>query len=417
MSIYDLPKTKQKKIEKEFFKKVKNIIFIIFLLAISVFIGLNIGQELIKEKPLTTSVVEITPESSKYDGETEQERKVMAAVEKVMPSVVSVIVKKTSSDIYSQYFNIDFFGNFGEIQSEPEEGGSLEQVAAGTGFIVSKDGLIITNKHVVQDKDSFYSILTNEGEEYEVEILSQNPVQDIAILKIKGAEGKTFPALSLGESSSLRLGQTAIAIGNALGMYQNSISVGVISGLERDVLAQNTDGTYENLEDIIQTDAAINSGNSGGPLLNLKGEVIAINTAVYLDGENIGFAVPIDKAKRDLAQVESSGKIAYPFIGVRYITLNEDYAEELELSVDYGAYIVEQEESENPSVVKNSPAEKAGLQEKDIILEVNGIKVEEDNNLAKIVQDYLPGEVVVLKILRGEEEMTIELTFADWSDF
>jgi len=412
MSIYELPKTSQNETDKKFFKKTWNIVFLTFVLAISVFIGLNIGQEVENIKPLT----EATQENS-YIEEPQQEGMVILAVEQSMPSVVSVIVKKYSNDIYEQYLGgglLEIIPNYEITEGEDND---LEQVGAATGFIVSEDGLIITNKHVVEDEEAVYSILTNDGEEYDVEILSQNPAQDIAILKILNAEGVFFQPLKLGDSSSIKLGQTAIAIGNALGMYQNTVSVGVISGLQRDVLAQGNNGAYEKLEDIIQTDAAINSGNSGGPLLNSKGEVIAINTAVSLDGENIGFAIPINKAKKDLEQVQAEGKISYPFIGIRYLTLDKDYSEELGLSVDYGAYIVEQEEGDQPSIVENSPAEKAGLQEKDIILEVDGQQVNKDNNLVTILQNYLPGDTLNLKVLRGENSIDFELVLADWNDF
>jgi len=412
MSIYELPETSQNKTDKKFFKKTWNIIFLTFVLAISVFIGLNIGQGVESIKPLTEAIQE-----NNYIEEPQQEGMVIAAVEQSMPSVVSVIVKKFSNDIYEQYFEGGLLEIIPYYEIKEGEDNVLEQIGAGTGFIVSEEGLVITNKHVVEDEDAVYSILTNDGEEYDVEILSQNPAQDIAILKILNAEGVSFQPLKLGDSSSIKLGQTAIAIGNALGMYQNTVSVGVISGLQRDVLAQGNNGAYEKLEDIIQTDAAINSGNSGGPLLNSKGEVIAINTAVSLDGENIGFAIPINKAKKDLAQVEAEGKISYPFIGIRYLTLDEDYSEELGLSVDYGAYIVEQEEGDEPSVVKNSPAEKVGLQEKDIILEVDGQQVNQDNNLVNILQNYLPGDTLNLKVLRGENNINVELVLADWNDF
>ncbi|MDD3032550.1 MAG: trypsin-like peptidase domain-containing protein [Candidatus Pacebacteria bacterium] len=397
MSIYELPKSK-KNTDKQFFKKTWNVVFLVFIFAISVLVGLYIGQEITREEIPQAEVSLVAQEE--YAGETEQEKMVISVVEKSMPSVVSVIVKKTLSKIYLNYFGED----------------ALEQIGAGTGFIVSEDGLIITNKHVVEDESAVYSILTNSGEEYDVEILSENPVQDIAILKIKNTENEIFQPLILGDSSSIRLGQTAIAIGNALGMYQNSISVGVISGLERDVVAQGNNGELESLQDIIQTDAAINSGNSGGPLLNSKGEVIAINTAVSLDGENIGFAVPINKAKRDLEQVRSEGKISYPFIGIRYLTLNEESSEEFGISVNYGAFIVEEEDG-YVSIVKDSPAEKAGLQAEDIILEVDGQEVTEDNNLVDILQNYYPGDTITLKVLRDGEELMVALTLADWNDF
>jgi len=352
MSIYELPETKKNEQNKDIFKNTWNIILLVFALLISIFLGLNIGKALIlgsqasgnDTKVLQSQSIDVVKDE--YVIQTEQENMVISAVEKSMPSVVSIIIKKTSGVIYDEYLKGDPFENFfknlipdyGELNL-PKDKDALKQIGAGTGFIVSENGLIITNKHVVEDDEAVYSILTNEGEAYDVEILSKNPVQDIAILKIKNTENKNFEALRLGDSSSLKLGQSTIAIGNALGEFQNSVSVGVVSGLQRNVLAQGN-GTFENLEDIIQTDAAINRGNSGGPLLNLRGEVIGINTAVSMGGENIGFAIPINKAKRDLEQVLNQGRIAYPFVGIRYIIIDEEYASDQDLSVNYGALIV-----------------------------------------------------------------------------
>ena len=429
MSIYDLPKTKNNEQNKEIFKNSWNIIFLIFAFLLSIFLGLNIGMAFVSdEKLINTTDSEFLENNgvdlayNEYVMQTEQERTVVSAVEKSMSSVVSVIVKKTSGEIYDEYLKSDpfedFFKNlipdYGELNL-PKDKNALEQVGAGTGFIVSEDGLIITNKHVVEDKTATYTILTNDGEEYAVEILSKNPVQDIAILKIKDAQNKKFETLKLGDSSSLRLGQSVIAIGNALGEFQNSVSVGVVSGLSRNVLAQGN-GTFENLEDIIQTDTAINRGNSGGPLLNLRGEVIGINTAVSQGGENIGFAIPIDRAKRDLKQVLSQGKISYPFVGIKYIILNQENAKEGELPVNYGAYIVKSEGGEDLSIIANSPAEKAGLKEEDVILEVDGKKISENNTLKTIIQDYLPGDTITLKVLRNGNEFSLKITLGEWVD-
>jgi len=429
MSIYELPETKKNEQNKDIFKNTWNIILLVFALLISIFLGLNIGKALIlgsqasgnDTKVLQSQSIDVVKDE--YVIQTEQENMVISAVEKSMPSVVSIIIKKTSGVIYDEYLKGDPFENFfknlipdyGELNL-PKDKDALKQIGAGTGFIVSENGLIITNKHVVEDDEAVYSILTNEGEAYDVEILSKNPVQDIAILKIKNTENKNFEALRLGDSSSLKLGQSTIAIGNALGEFQNSVSVGVVSGLQRNVLAQGN-GTFENLEDIIQTDAAINRGNSGGPLLNLRGEVIGINTAVSMGGENIGFAIPINKAKRDLEQVLNQGRIAYPFVGIRYIIIDEEYASDQDLSVNYGALIVKSKKGETSSVIPNSPAEKAGLREGDIVLELDGQKISKNNTLTKIIQNYFPEDKVTLKFLRNEQEFSTVITLGDWNDF
>ena len=425
MSIYELPETKNNQKQS---KNTLNIIFLFFAFLMSVFLGLNIGKAVFFPQEFsqgnTVEVLEgkgIDVIEDEYILQTEQERVVISAVEKSTSSVVSILVKKTSGEIYDEYlkgdpfkdFFKDLIPNYKELDL-PKDRETLKQIGAGTGFIVSSDGFVITNKHVVEDNSAVYTILTNEGEEFDVEVLAKNPVQDIAILKIKDTD-KVFESLKLGDSSNIKLGQSAIAIGNALGEFQNSVSVGVISGLERSVIAQG-ENMVETLEDIIQTDAAINRGNSGGPLLNLRGEVIGINTAVSMAGENIGFAIPINKAKRDLEQVLTQGKIAYPFIGVRYIIISDDYAKEEDLSVDYGAIVVESQDGE-PSIISNSPADKAGIKVGDIILELDGKKINTDDTLTKIIQNYFPGDQVTLKILRDGAESLVNVTLGDWSDF
>lgn len=429
MSIYELPETKKNEQNKDIFKNTWNILLLVFALLISIFLGLNIGKAFILDSQASDNDANVLQSESinivkdEYIIQTEQENMVISAVEKSMSSVVSIIIKKTSGEIYDEYLKDDPFENFfknlipdyGELNL-PKDKNALKQIGAGTGFIVSENGLIITNKHVIEDDKAVYSILTNEGEAYDVEILSKNPVQDIAILKIKNTEDKNFEALRLGNSSSLKLGQSVIAIGNALGEFQNSVSVGVVSGLQRNVLAQGN-GTFESLEDIIQTDAAINRGNSGGPLLNLRGEVIGINTAVSMGGENIGFAIPINKAKRDLEQVLNQGRIAYPFVGIRYVIIDEEYASDQDLSVNYGALIVKSKKGEDSSIIPNSPAEKAGLREEDIILELDEQKISKNNTLTKIIQNYFPGDKVTLKFLRNEQEFSTVITLGDWNDF
>lgn len=429
MSIYELPETKKNEQNKDIFKNTWNILLLVFALLISIFLGLNIGKVFILDSQASDNDANVLQSESinvvkdEYIIQTEQENMVISAVEKSMSSVVSIIIKKTSGEIYDEYLKDDPFENFfknlipdyGELNL-PKDKNALKQIGAGTGFIVSENGLIVTNKHVIEDDKAVYSILTNEGEAYDVEILSKNPVQDIAILKIKNTEDKNFEALRLGNSSSLKLGQSVIAIGNALGEFQNSVSVGVVSGLQRNVLAQGN-GTFESLEDIIQTDAAINRGNSGGPLLNLRGEVIGINTAVSMGGENIGFAIPINKAKRDLEQVLNQGRIAYPFVGIRYVIIDEEYASDQDLSVNYGALIVKSKKGEDSSIIPNSPAEKAGLREEDIILELDEQKISKNNTLTKIIQNYFPGDKVTLKFLRNEQEFSTVITLGDWNDF
>lgn len=359
-----------------------------------------------------TQNVPVTEEGG-YIAETDQEQKIINAIESVSPSVVSIIISK-DVPIYEQYYVNPFDGDpfFGDLFRVPQQrqiGTEEQEIGGGTGVIVSSDGMIITNKHVVSDDKAEYTIFTNDGKKYPAKVLAKDPVQDLAVIKIEEAD--SFPFASLGDSDKLQLGQTVITIGNALGEYRNTVSVGVISGLGRTITASSGD-IIETLEDIIQTDAPINQGNSGGPLLNLKGEVIGINTATVLDAQSIGFSIPINKAKRDIEQVKTSGKIVYPFLGIRYLMINDKIKEQKKLSVDYGA-LVERGEDGQPAISSDSAAEKAGLKEKDIILEINGQKITTENSLSKMIVKYNPGDKITLKILRGDEEKTIEVVLGE----
>ncbi len=351
---------------------------------------------------------------------TSQEEIVINVVKEVSPAVVSIIVTK-DLPVFEEYFHSPFeelreffddpFFEFRVPQYAPKETEKRE-IGAGTGFIISKDGMILTNAHVVFDKKADYTVLTNDGRKFSVKEIHRDPVQDLAILKIEQERGFAFPFVKIGDSDKIRTGQTVIAIGNVLGEFQNTVSKGVISGLGRTITAAGG-GMITTIEDVIQTDAAINRGNSGGPLLNLKGEIIGINTAMVVGGENIGFAIPINKAKRAIEQVKTLGKIVYPFLGVRYVLITDKIQKENNLPVNYGAWIIGDRE---PAIFPGSAAEKAGLKENDIILEFNGQKITLENSLAKIIMKYNPGDQVVLKILRNGKEKTIEVTLGQKSE-
>ncbi|NMB40187.1 MAG: trypsin-like serine protease [Parcubacteria group bacterium] len=342
-----------------------------------------------------------------YIPQTTQEQKIIDIVKENSPSVVSVVAYK-DVPVYEQTFQQDFFFIIPKLE---QKGTERQQVGAGTGFIVSSDGLILTNKHVVSDKEAEYVVIMTDNKEYNAKVLARDPVQDLAIMKIEG--GNSFKPLKLGSVDDIQIGQTVIAIGNALGRFQNTVSVGVISGLGRTIVATGPDFATEKLEDIIQTDTAINRGNSGGPLINLKGEVVGINTAVSTEGENIGFAISIDKAKRSIEQVKTLGRISYPYMGVRYIILNKEISKARDIEVDYGALIVGDNE---PAVVDGSPAQKAGIKEGDVILEINGEKITEDNSLAKIISKYNPFESLNLKILRDGQEIYLNIILGEWEE-
>lgn len=320
----------------------------------------------------------------------------------VGPSVVSIDVTSTAQQV-------DFFGR----------GSDVEQRSAGTGIIISKDGYIITNRHVIDANTTKVSITLSDGTTLsDVEVVGRTAdgdTLDIAFLKIKDAKGKELSAAKLGDSSKVRVGDKAIAIGNALGQFQNTVTSGIISGYGRSVEAgTGSGGDTESLQNLFQTDTAINQGNSGGPLVNINGEVIGINTAVAGDGaENIGFAIPINDVQGLVKSVLEKGKLERPYIGVRYISLNDDYAYEYNLNVKRGAYIAPSDEQ---SIMPGSPAEKAGLKEKDIIIKVNGTSVDENNSLTSLVGRHSVGEEIELTIVRDGKEQTVKVKLEAYKD-
>lgn len=354
-----------------------------------------------------------------YIPQTTQEQRIIKAVKDYSPAVVSIIISKDVPIIETYY--IDPFGGlnwpFGTdflVPQYREKGTEKQQIGGGTGFIISSDGIVLTNKHVTLEEGAEYTIFFGDGSKYPAKILAKDPFYDLAVLKIDQsaipeAERKTFLTVKLGDSSSLQIGQTVIAIGYALGEFQNTVSVGVISGLGRNITAIGEQGFSENLEGIIQTDAAINPGNSGGPLLNLAGEVIGINVARSESGESIGFSLPIDMAKRDIEQVQETGMIVYPWLGISYTLITKDISEANSLSVDYGVWVGKDSlgKDTDVAIVSGSPASKAGIKRNDIILEFNNIRITSDNPLAKIILDYNPNDTVALKILRDGKEITI----------
>jgi len=414
----------------------KSLVFLLVVILISSFFGFLAGTlslvyySQIRDYLSGPKDEQILPQDSDYIPQTSQEKVIIDVVEKVSPSVVSIIITK-DLPVFEEYY-VDPFKEFEQFFDEPffefnvpqyrEKGTQKQEIGGGTGFIISEDGMILTNRHVVQDEEADYTILTNNGKKFPALVLARDPIQDLAVLKIDmdkiiseqdDFSQEHFPIVKLGDSSNLQIGQTVIAIGNALGEFRNTISVGVISGLGRTITASG-EGIIETLEDVIQTDAAINRGNSGGPLLNLKGEIIGVNVAMAQDAQNIGFSIPINKAKRDIEQVKTLGKIVYPFLGVRYILVTSKIQEEENLLVDYGALIVKGENPSETAITPGSAAEKAGLQESDIILEFDGERITLQNSLAKIIQRYNPEDKVVLKILREKEEKIIEVTLGEY---
>ena len=370
------------------------------------------------------------PSVPKYTAQTSQEQAVIDVVKKASRAVVSVVITK-NVPVYETYyeeqnpFPNDFFGSSPfriQVPKQRQNGTKKQRVGEGTGFIVSEDGLVLTNKHVVADKDAEYTIITNDGKKYAVKVLARDPFQDLAVLKIEqgqkvGGKGEVvaelFPVLKLGDSSDLQIGQTVVAIGNALGEFRNTVSVGVISGLGRTITASGG-GMSEILEDIIQTDAAINPGNSGGPLLNLRGEVIGINVAMAQSAQSIGFAVLVNEARRDINDAKTKGKIVYPLLGVRHTSITPENQEDLKTPVDYGSLIAKGSQNES-AITPGSAADKAGLKDGDIILEIDGAKITQSNSLGKMIRKHLPGDKITLKILRNGQEMTLQAVLGETS--
>lgn len=320
--------------------------------------------------------------------------------------VISNIAKEVgvgvvSINVTSEVVANDFFG-FGQ---------PVQERSAGTGFIVSQDGVIVTNRHVLPKGITTVSVTLSDGTELDdVTVMgrtsSSDPL-DIAFLKINDKKGKELHPVKLGESSKMAVGYKVIAIGNALGQFQNTVTSGILSGYGRSVEAGDGNSS-ESLQNLFQTDAAINQGNSGGPLVNINGEVIGVNTAVAGQGENIGFAIPTDDIRGLITSVLETGKLERPYLGVRYVPLTDDYAYQLGLDVKRGAYIVSGQ-SGRSSVMSDSPAEKAGLREKDVITKANDIVIDENNSLTSVLGRFKVGDTIKLTIIRDKTEQTIDV--------
>lgn len=340
-------------------------------------------------------------------------------VTRVSPAVVSVVATKDVPVVEQYYTNPgpqdDFFRQFFPDVQVPQlrrKGTEKLDVSSGTGFFASEDGLLITNRHVVEDTEAEYSIIMNDGSKLDAQVLARDPIHDVAVLKPKTSVPRKYSFINLGNSDTLKIGYTAIAIGNALGEFQNTVSVGVISGLRRTITAEGGLSGPEELSEVIQTDAAINPGNSGGPLLNLKGEVVGLNTAIAQGAENISFSIPINQIKKSLSDVQKSGKIIYPFLGVRYVVITPELKDEKKLPVGSGALLVAGPNGE-PAVSQGGPATKAGLEEGDIIVEFDGKQIMPENTLSKLIQRKQVGDKVALKFLRDGKEMTVEIVLEE----
>lgn len=330
---------------------------------------------------------------------------IVEVAKRVCPAVITIVISKDLPKVEGFYF----FPYGGKDFIVPQiENGKKEKtkIGGGSGFIVSQDGYVFTSQHVVADKDADYTVIVEPTKKYPAKVLERDPINDIAILKV---DADDLPCLELGDSEQIELGQTVIAVGNPLGEFHDTISSGIVSGMSRSITAfSGVNNQASQLRGLIQTDAAINPGNSGGPLVDIEGKVIGINTAMVMGAQNIGFAIPINYAKKDFEEVLKYGKIKRPFLGVRYIILNKEIAQAHKLPIDWGALIVREALGEK-AIIKDSSAYRAGLKEYDIILETNGEKITEKNPLANILQKFEIGEEVFLKVLRDKKEIKIKV--------
>ena len=324
---------------------------------------------------------------------------------KICPAVITIVVSKDLPKVEGFYM-FPFGGQdfmFPMIKGEEKE---KTKIGGGSGFIISADGLVLTSCHIINDPKDEYTVILEPDKKYSAKILARDQINDIALLRI---DGKNFPYLNLGDSDKIELGQSVVAIGNALGEFHDTLSSGIISGLSRIITAGSPFSMQaERLRGLIQTDAAINPGNSGGPLVNLDGKAIGINTAMVMGAQSIGFAIPINYAKKILDEVKKYGKLRTPFLGVRYILLSKEIAEKNKLPVDYGAFVVRETLGES-ALVEGSAADKSGIKEFDIILEINGEKITTENPLTHILQKFKSGDEIDLKVLRTGQEIVVKV--------
>lgn len=340
-----------------------------------------------------------------------EEQAVIAAVGKARPAVVSIVAKKqvtvSQPNVFvfpNDFLNDPFFRQQPPSGTPPRQ--ELRQVGSGTGFIVDANGLIITNKHVAGDRSASYEVFLNDGRSFPGTIAALDPANDIAVLRITA---KSLPVVALGNSDSIVIGQTAVAIGNSLGRYQNTVTRGVVSGTGRTVVAAGATGEREELSDIIQTDAAINPGNSGGPLVNTKGEAIGMNTAVDLSGQSIGFAIPINAVKDMVTSVQKTGTIQRPWLGIRFTMVTPQIQRQFNLTVKQGALLVPGAGTSELAVIETSPAFQAGLREGDVIQKMDNETITTSTQIQRILNRHKIGDTLRLQVVRADKTLTVEV--------
>ena len=330
---------------------------------------------------------------------------IIEIAKKVCPAVITIVISKDVPKVEGFYYLP--FGDQNLLVPRLEKGkGEKTKVGGGSGFIVSLDGYVLTSQHVISDPEAEYTVILDPTRKFVAKVVTKDSINDIAILKI---EGENLPYLELGDSDKIEIGESVIAVGNPLGEFHDTVSAGIVSGLSRFIAAYSgLSQETARLKGLIQTDAAINPGNSGGPLVDMESRVIGINTALVMGAQNIGFAIPINYAKKDLEEVRKYGKIKRPFLGVKYIILNKELAEQNRLPVAHGALVIRERLGEE-AIIKNSAADMAGVKEFDILLEINDEKITDKNPLANILDKLEIGDEVELKILREKKELMVKV--------
>lgn len=339
--------------------------------------------------PSTTLIAQAAVSKSVVIPASTEEDITIRAYESTLASVVNIVMSEQIMDLSG--------------------GVSQQDTGGGTGFFITSDGYIVTNKHVVSRKDVEYTVITSNGKEYTASVLAVDPLFDIAIVKV---EGSGFKPAKLGDSDKIKIGQTVLAIGNVLAEFSNTLTKGIISGIGRTITASGN-GITETLEGTIQTDASINPGNSGGPLINLKGEVVGVNTAIDRSGESLGFAIPINEIKAAFNNFKKNGKILRSYLGVRYVMLNRSIAKAYKLNYSQGAYILLKNSLGQPGILPDGPADRGGLKAGDIILEINGQKLSTSKSLSYVIARYTPDQQVELKILRQGTELKLKVPLGE----
>ncbi|MEK7110863.1 MAG: trypsin-like peptidase domain-containing protein [Patescibacteria group bacterium] len=348
------------------------------------------------------------------------EERVIRTIKRVMPAVVSIVISKHLEDLEREMPHELYSFLPGEhhraikkprrfkIPESLIDSNGMVSIGGGSGFSVAP-GLILTNKHVVTDANASYTVILDDGAKLPAEVVSRDPINDVAILRIPD---RNLPAVPMGDARKLQLGQTVIAIGNALGIFKNTVSLGIVSGLSRSISAKaEPNDPVQEMRGLIQTDAGVNIGNSGGPRVDLEGRAIGVNAAISTSAQGIGFAIPINAAHRDVEDILKYGRIERPFLGVRYVMIDEKLGQKMGLPVAHGALVISEGAHEH-AVTPGGPA-KGKVKEGDIILEIDGARLEVTRPIQDALENKNVGDAVSLLILRGGETFTTEIKLAE----